>query len=352
MARKQKIDTRMQPGLFDFLEGTGADAPRDTSIPGVEEFIVETLRKQGAGETPAPMAPPVPSAEATPDYNPLDEPMKVDSTPRGAILFRSFGSGSSGNCAFVGTRSGGILIDAGVRAETVIAGLEKMDMTMNDIHGILLTHDHSDHVSCVYSLVRRHNHIRVFCTPKTFGGIMRRHSISRRLKDYHQPIYKEFPFSIGPLNIVAFDVSHDGTDNCGYHITCGGLSLCVATDLGCITDRVDHYMRQSDFIVIESNYDAEMLRNGRYPAYLKARIAAANGHLDNAVTAAYLKEIRTDRLRNVFLCHLSADNNTPSLALSTVAGALGVTPGIKMPDGSLRVSVLPRYDISGLYILK
>ncbi len=176
--------------------------------------------------------------------------------------------------------------------------------------------------------------------------------MSRRLKDYHQPIYKEFPFRIGPFEITAFEVSHDGTDNAGFFISSGNLKFAVATDLGCISERVDHYMRQANFIVIESNYDETMLREGPYPSYLKARIAAPNGHLDNKETARYLAEIRTPELKNIFLCHLSRDNNTPSLALTTVAQALGITPGEPHIPGTLRLEVLPRFDASPLYILR
>lgn len=341
MAKKNdKYDTP-QPGLFDIIDDL---LPmREVPIPvhpSIEEFVVE-IKKVQENE-----------ARARENLNPLDEPIAMDSRPRDAILFKSFGSGSSGNCAFIGDRSGGILIDAGVDSRTVLDGLESMDLSMRDIHGICLTHDHGDHVRCVYSLARRHNHIKVFCTPKALSGIMRRHSISRRLKDYHQPIYKEFPFKVGSFEITAFDVSHDGTDNAGFFISKGDLKMTVATDLGCISERADFYLRQANFIVLESNYDAEMLRNGKYSSYLKARIAAYNGHMDNAETARYLASIKSPELKNVFLCHLSQDNNTPSLALTTVAQALGITPGIVSPPGTLKIEVLPRFNASPLYILR
>ena len=339
MAKKTTYDPRLQPGLFDIFDDMPLSrAEEELPVhPSIEEFVVETRAR---------------AKDTARQSGPLDEPLEIDTRPRSSILFKSFGSGSSGNCAFIGDRSGGVLIDAGVDSRKVIDGLAAMDLTMNDIRGICLTHDHSDHVRYVYSLVRRHNHIKVYCTPKVLSGIMRRHSISRRLKDYHQPIYKEFPFKIGAFEITAFEVSHDGTDNAGFHITCGDLAMTVATDLGCITDRVDYYMRLANFIVIESNYDAEMLRTGRYPLHLKARIAADNGHLDNTQTARFLSEIRTERLHNVFLCHLSQDNNTPAIAFTTVAQALGLTPGVRPQPGSIRLEVLPRFEASPLFILK
>ena len=115
---------------------------------------------------------------------------------------------------------------------------------------------------------------------------------------------------------------HDGSDNAGFHITHGDRAITVATDLGCISPRVDHYMRLADTIIIEANYDLHMLRNGAYPEHLKARIVADNGHLDNAVTARYLALIHSEKMRNIYLCHLSHDNNIPELALETVSDAI------------------------------
>ncbi|MDE6370787.1 MAG: MBL fold metallo-hydrolase, partial [Duncaniella sp.] len=217
-------------------------------------------------------------------------------------------------------------------------------ITMEMVAGIILTHDHHDHIAQAYPLLRNNRHMRLYCTPRAFNGILRRHNISRRIKDYHTPIYKEFPFKIGNFEITPFEVMHDGADNAGFHITHGERRITVATDLGCISPRVDHYMRLADTIVIESNYDLQMLRTGRYPEYLKARIVAENGHLDNTVTASFLASIVTPVLRRVYLCHLSHDNNTPEIATATVLKALG-------PDAHIPVTPLPRYEATTLYIL-
>ena len=156
-------------------------------------------------------------------------------------------------------------------------------------------------------------------------------------------------------------MSHDGTDNAGYFITHGNHRFAVATDLGCITPRVDYYMRQAQYVMLESNYDAVMLRNGAYPMHLKARIAAANGHLDNADAARFLSEIYAPHLRNVFLCHLSQDNNTPDMALDAArvalmgAGAAGVGDGsgsIEARGCAVQLVALPRFDVSQVYVLR
>ena len=316
--------------------------------PSIADFVVRTRRKQ-SGRIDAGSSSPISeldrSAIASPDM----------------LTFISFGSGSSGNCAYLGAAEGGILIDAGVDADTVRDGLRAHGISRHSIKGVILTHDHSDHVKYVYSLVRKRTDLPVFCTPKTLTGLVRRHSISRRIKDYHRPIYKEFAFKIGPFEITPFEVSHDGTDNVGYFIACGNQRMAIATDLGCITPRVDYYMRQANHIMIESNYDARMLATGPYPMHLKARIAADAGHLDNAVTGAFLAGIYTENLRNVFLCHLSQDNNQPDLALETVRNALnavGITE-IGSGDGSLQsrsmklqLSALPRTEPSQMFTLR
>lgn len=282
------------------------------------------------------------------------------------VRFMSFGSGSSGNCAFLTDGTTGLLIDAGVDAEHVERSLAHNGYSMDCIKGILLTHDHGDHVRNVYKIIRYHKHIRLYCTPKAFGGIMRRHSMSRRLKDYFQAIYKEFPFKIGNWEITAFEVSHDGTDNAGFYLINGNQRIAVATDLGCITDRVRYYMAQARNIVIEANYDADMLAHGSYPEFLKARIAAPNGHLDNRVTAAFVSELATagDMLQRVFLCHLSHDNNTPAIALSTIGDALkDAVRGVQLVKDdtlppadpkrrTILLDALPRFEASMLYTFR
>lgn len=275
------------------------------------------------------------------------------------LRFMSFGSGSSGNCAYVGTPSCGILVDAGVDNNYVTAQLAANSIDIRTIEGIILTHDHGDHVRYAYALLRRNHHMRLFATPKALAGLLRRHSMSRRIKDFHAPIYKEFPFKAGILTITPFETSHDGTDNAGFYIEGAGTSLAIATDTGTITARADHYIRRAANLMIEANYDAEMLRNGRYPVYLKARIAGTSGHMDNVDTASYLASVLPSTpLRRIFLCHLSQDNNTPAKALSAVRHALDAA-GIAIAqeaygasaDTRLHLAVLPRTEASSLTVL-
>lgn len=289
-------------------------------------------------------------------FSPLDVTTAIDK-----LSFISFGSGSSGNCSYIGDAETGILVDAGVDFNDVVLELKRYGIPMDRIKGILLTHDHSDHVRFVYSFVRKYRHIGIYCTPRTLNGLLRRHSISNRIKDYHRPIYKEHPFKIGKFEIVAFEVLHDGTDNAGFFLTRGKHHMAIATDLGCVSERADHYMRQANYLMIEANYDDAMLSAGPYPEYLKARIRSANGHLDNAVTARYLASIYTPQLKQIFLCHLSKDNNLPETALSEVEQALSAAGVPQIGDGSetpyarmapVQLRALPRFDSTGLITLR
>ena len=325
--RRKHSTSVYQPGLFDSLDDFSERLDPDFEIIPADrmQHIARTFEKPAIID----------------EMDPLE--------PNDHVFFMSFGSGSSGNCAYVGDHNSGFLIDAGVDARKVTASLTANGISMERVKGIILTHDHHDHISQAYALLRVNRHMRLYCTPRTFNGILRRHNISRRIKDYHTPVYKEFPFSLGAFEITPFEVMHDGSDNAGFHIAHSGHSITVATDLGCISPRVDHYMRLADTIIIESNYDLHMLQTGTYPEHLKARILAQNGHLDNAMTAGFLAEIATPQLRNVYLCHLSHDNNMPAIALKAVNDVLSQA----LPDSaaSIRVVALPRYDSTPLYTL-
>ena len=279
------------------------------------------------------------------------------SHPRHRLRFISFGSGSSGNCSYVGTPECGILIDAGVDNKLVLSELARNGIDKSTIKGIFLTHDHGDHVRYSSALVRHNQGWRLFSTPRTLEGILRRHNLSRRIRDYHSPIYKEHEYIFDDIRIVPFETSHDGTDNVGFEISMGATRFVIATDTGTITERADYYLRRATAIMIESNYDSTMLATGRYPEHLKARIRSEIGHMDNAATARYITEIFRPGLSHVLLCHLSLDNNTPETAMATMLNSLrsiGINPApssADIPAGTVFVGVLPRFQSSELFIL-
>lgn len=296
-------------------------------------------------------------------YNELDdpEPLPGQKTMAERLLYYiSLGSGSSGNCCYLGTRNGGILIDAGVKPDKIETMLASNGIKMSMIKGILLTHDHTDHVKYAYTIVRNNKHIRIFCTNRVVTGILRRTSISKRIREYQNAIFKEIPFKVGDFEITAFEVPHDSSDSMGFSIEFDGRRFVLATDMGEVQSRARHYISQADYLVMESNYDLDMLRFGQYSAHLKARIQTEIGHMDNAKTAAFLAEIINPRLKYIFLCHLSQDNNTPMKAYTAVRDALigaGKIVGkaeetISDRKADVQLAVLPRYDATRLFVFR
>lgn len=296
----------------------------------------------------------VPEKRSEPSRRQSDDELALPAgdTDDDRLYYISLASGSSGNSCYIGSRAGGVIVDAGIRADEIADKLDAAGISMRHVKGLLLTHDHSDHVKFSYNLLRTYRHLSLYCTPRVINGLLRRHSISRRIKEYHTPIFKEIPFRVGDFDITAFEVHHDGSDNMGFSIDFGDRHFVLATDLGEVSDRARFYMSRANYLVIEANYDSEMLRLGRYPEYLKARIRTGNGHLDNVQTAEFLSEIINPELKYIFLCHLSKDNNTPALALSTVADALrakGITVGraeetLSDRKADVQLMALPRFD--------
>lgn len=313
----------------------------------------------------------LPFEEWEDDYQPVErrsvydriqipEKDKAPVSSDGLLYYISLGSGSSGNSCYIGTSKGGIIIDAGVRADEIEAKIKANGIDIRNVHGVLLTHDHSDHVRYAYSLVRNNRHIKVYCTNRVLNAILRRHDISKRIKDYHFAIFKEIPFKVGELEVTAFEVPHDGSDNMGFSVNFQGRNFVLATDMGEVVPRARHYMSLADYLVIESNYDLPMLLKGRYPEFLKARIQTAYGHMDNEATARFLAEIYSPRLKHIFLCHLSKDNNTPEKALEKVRAALEeagaiVGKGMETLDdrkANVQLTALPRYEATRLYVFR
>lgn len=295
--------------------------------------------------------------------NSIVVPVKSADANEGAdrrIFFQSFGSGSSGNCSYVGTANGGLLIDTGIREDGVVDVLKSNGIRMDMVKGILLTHDHNDHIKYVYKFLRNHKGISLFCTNRVLNGIMRHHNVSRRLKDFHMPIFKEIPFRVGDFEVTAFETSHDGSDNMGFSLEYQDRRLVLATDMGIVTARALNYISGANYLIVESNYDLQMLMEGRYPEHLKARIVATTGHMENSDTASLLGKVWHEGMRHVFLCHLSAENNTPSKAFIASRDAL-LARGLKIGngDGSIEdraadvsLVALPRLEPSRLYIFR
>lgn len=240
----------------------------------------------------------------------------------------SLASGSSGNCYFLGTLSCGILIDAGIGIRTIKKTLREFGISIENIMAVLVTHDHADHIRTVGSLGEK-LHVPIYATEATHAAISRSHYVQDKLIASKRIIEKEKPFLVHGFEVTAFEVPHDSFDNVGYHICFGQNKFTLATDVGHITDRIEYYAKQAEHLVIESNYDEEMLKFGAYPEYLKHRITNGTGHLSNRQAADFLASIYSKKLTDIWLCHLSHDNNHPELAYKTVEERL-LEEGIKV----------------------
>ncbi len=291
------------------------------------------------------------------------------------LCFMSLCSGSSGNCAYLGTPLGGILIDAGIKPppktkrkrkkseedvlnlDEAFAALERNGVPREMVKGVLLTHAHQDHMRCLYPAVSACR-CSVYCTMGVMSQMLQRCRISSRIRDHHVPIFKEIPFRILDMEITAFETMHD-VKSVGFSIEYEGERFVVATDMGMITDRAAHYMRQANYLMLECNYDLHMLETGHYIQMLKDRVKSDKGHLDNTVAAQFVAYNYHDGLQYVFMCHLSKDNNTEEIATATMRGALEGR-GLSVGDGSFDISqrgrdvqiyALPRYIASSWFVL-
>ena len=233
------------------------------------------------------------------------------------LRFFSLASGSSGNCYYLGTSSYGILIDAGIGVRQIKKVLKEHGIEFEKIHAILITHDHADHIKSVGYLGETLN-IPVYTTELVHAGIKRSRYVEEVLIQSRRIIEKEVPVLIKDFKITAFEVPHDSNDNVGYSIEYGGQTFVIVTDVGYITEKIRSYVCKANHLVIEANYDEEMLASGTYPAFLKERVSSKSGHLSNRDAAEFLATSYTTDLKNIWLCHLSRDNNHPELAYKTV----------------------------------
>lgn len=264
------------------------------------------------------------------------------------LRFLSLASGSSGNCYYLGNKEYGILIDAGIGVRTIKKALKEKDIPFESIIALFITHDHADHIKSAGVLGEKY-YIPVYSTAEIHVGMNKNYSMTEKIYQSKRVIMKDEEVELRDFRITPFEVPHDGTDNVGYFIQYKGKNFVFATDLGHIPTDVAAYLAQANFLVLEANYDLEMLRNGRYSPFLKQRVASDNGHMSNHDTAEFLASVYDDRLQYVFLCHLSQDNNHPELAYKTIEYRLNQN-NIKVGK-DLYLTVLKRTTPSELYEL-
>ena len=265
------------------------------------------------------------------------------------LKFVSFGSGSSGNCYFLFTETDGLIIDIGVGIRALKKHFRDYGLSLSSIHHVLITHDHADHIKSVGS-ISHECRLPIYATQNVHAGIDRNYCVTRKLtSDMKRMVVPGQPLQLGSFLVTPFSVPHDATENVGYQIQAGGVTFCIITDAGSVTSEMADYIRQADYLVIEANHDVEMLQQGPYPQYLKERIQSDMGHLSNTDCARAIAENMSERLRHVWLCHLSEENNHPELARKTVESVLRSYGIIAGKD--LQLEVLKRKTPTGIYEL-
>lgn len=249
--------------------------------------------------------------------------------------FCTLGSGSGGNCTYLGTKHTKILIDAGLSTKATKARLAEINVDIEDIDAILVSHEHSDHIQGLRVMAYKMG-IPVFANQETAKGIV---------NAYHDcPKFKIFStgetFEFGDLEIHPFSIQHDTMDPVAFTIRLNSLKLGFCTDLGFVTSLVRNKLRECDYLYVESNHEPSMVHACPRPMVYKQRVLGRSGHLSNEACAELLGEVAHSNLKHVHLAHLSGECNNPEVALNTASQAL------KEQGFDIEVSICPQKSIS------
>ena len=256
------------------------------------------------------------------------------------LNFCSLYSGSSGNSLFVQSENTKLLVDCGVSSKKIQNALEGLNIEPSSIDGIIITHEHMDHVQGLGTFAKKFN-VPVFVNQKTLDNM------PKQKEKLENCIVNNFDvgdhFEIKDLKIKSFSIPHDAANPCGFLINKDSKSIGIATDIGHMTKDILKELEPSDFLLLESNYDPEVLKCSPYPYPLKSRIAGPNGHLPNEMAGKTISYLLKSNLKRAMLGHLSKENNFPELAYKTVVEELMCS---NYDENSLTLSVASR-DVPG-----
>lgn len=258
----------------------------------------------------------------------------------------SIASGSSGNCIYAGTENCHLLVDAGISGKRIEAGLNEIGLKASEMDGILITHEHSDHIKSLGVIARKHG-IPMYATKGTIDWICEHQAIGKVDESLFRVIQPEVPFRISDMTIQPISTSHDAADPVAYIMRKERKSMAVITDLGKYDNNIVDKLQGLDVLLLEANHDVHMLQVGIYPYYLKQRILGDRGHLSNELSGQLLGQILHDGFRKVVLGHLSKENNYPQLAYESVK--MEITMGDNPYKGSdFPIEVAKRDEVSAL----
>lgn len=229
----------------------------------------------------------------------------------------SIASGSNGNCIYVGSEATHLLVDVGISGKRTESGLRELGLTGRDIDAILITHEHSDHISGLGVMARKYG-IPVYATAGTIRAIKKVNGLGDLDDGLFHEIWEDRKLVLKDLTVNPMHISHDAAQPVGFRISYGDKKVAICTDLGIYNDYTVECLKGMDAILLEANHDVNMLQVGPYPYYLKQRILSERGHLSNENSGRLLSRILHDGLQTVLLGHLSKENNLPELAYESV----------------------------------
>ena len=235
------------------------------------------------------------------------------------LKFCSLYSGSSGNSLFVETPTTKLLIDAGESSKKIENALTNLNIDANNIDGILVTHEHIDHIKGLGTFAKKFN-IPVYANKETWDAMP---EVAQKIEPSCQNNFIPYEkFDIGDFKVLPFQIPHDAANPCGFNLFYGDQKISIATDLGHMDTKLIKYLEESEFVLLEANYDPNILKCSKYPYTLKQRIAGPNGHLSNEMAGKTISYLLKSGLSKVMLGHLSKENNFPELAYQTVVDEL------------------------------
>ncbi len=260
------------------------------------------------------------------------------------MRFCSLASSSKGNVSVVYTDNTKILIDAGVSLAEIIAKLDALSIKPEQLDGILITHEHGDHIRSVGALNRKYG-TRIYCHIDAYASLITK---LNKIRPNSIFTFSNTAFAIGDFRIESFKIPHDVPCCCGFNIYNNARKITFATDLGCISEDIISRFYDSKLVVLESNHDEAMLMsNPKYSLSLKQRIKGDQGHLSNVVASKVVSRLAVNNVKQVILAHLSEENNTPSLCYKTVCDyltAIGINP-----ETNIKIYVAQAHDMSPIF---